>query len=69
MTSHNPADGLGAAQAKTSDNRLALDRSAGMSATMGAVASRTASPHGNISGVGRCASAPPTGYGDDNIKT
>lgn len=38
-------EGAGAAQAKTGDNRKALDRGAGMSATMSAVDSKTRSSY------------------------
>lgn len=38
-------EAAGAAQAKTGDNRLALSRSAGLSATASAFESKTASPH------------------------
>ena len=38
-------EAAGAAQAKTGDNRLALSRAAGASATAAAFESKTASPH------------------------
>lgn len=38
-------EAVGAAQAKTGDNRLALSRAAGASATAAAFESQTSSPH------------------------
>lgn len=41
----NPSEGAGAAQAKTGKNREVLDRSAGQSATLEAMNSKTRSGH------------------------
>lgn len=39
------SEGAGAAQAKTGDNKKAIDRSTGLSATCGAMESKTRSGH------------------------
>ena len=62
---HN-CEAAGAAQAKTGDNRTALSRPAGMSATAGAIASKTRSAHKPTSYYHWVDA--PAGYGDDNIK-
>ena len=58
----------GAAMAKTDDNRKALSRSAGMSATSSAIASKTRSGYMASSTAYHYVAAP-TGYGsNENIK-
>ena len=42
--------GAGAAQAKTGDQALPLDRGMGISQTMGAMGSKTRSPHNSAGG-------------------
>lgn len=61
-------EAAGAAQAKTGENRQALSRPAGMSATGGAIGSKTRSRH-SASSTANHWQAAPTGYGDnENIK-
>lgn len=43
-------EGCGAAQAKTGDQATPLDRSKGISDTMGAMGSKTRSPHNSAGG-------------------
>ena len=43
-------EGAGAAQAKTGDQALPLDRGMGISQTMGAMGSKTRSPHNSAGG-------------------
>lgn len=61
-------EGAGAAQAKTGENKKALDRSSGMSATLEAMGSKTRSGH-PATDVNNKWMEPSLGYGDDNIKT
>lgn len=69
MTKHScHCDAIGGAQAKTGDNRKALERSSGMSATLDAMGSKTRSGHPATS-TNNHYQAPSLGYGDDNIKT
>jgi len=58
-------EGAGAAQAKTGKNRQALDRAAGMSATMNAMGSRTRSGHTGT-GQNNKWQAPSLGWGEGN---
>ena len=55
-------------EGKTGKNREALVRSAGMSATVSAMGSRTGSAHAGTSQNNQWTS-PSLGYGSDNIKT
>jgi len=61
-------EGAGAAQAKTGENKKAIDRSTGMSSTLEAMGSKTRSGH-PASSTNNLWQAPSLGYGDDNIKT
>lgn len=63
---HN-CEAAGAAQAKGGDNRTALSRTAGYSATMKAVDSRTRSRHTGTSENNHYKS-PSYGVGGDNVK-
>lgn len=67
-TCHN-CEGAGAAQAKTGDNRTALDRGKGMSTTIAAMGSKTATGHPANHEINYHWKDPSLGYGDDNIKT
>lgn len=66
--SPNCCETVGAAQPKSGDNVKALSRAAGMSATSGALGSKTRSGHSASSTNNKWMSAP-TGFGDnENIK-
>lgn len=50
MTGHATNEGVGAAQSKTGDMATPLNRGMGLSATMGAMGSKTRSPHNAAGG-------------------
>jgi hypothetical protein len=67
MIGHATNEGVGAAQSKTGDMATPLNREMGMSATMGAVGSKTRSPHNASGSQAYDYVDPPTSYGDDKI--